>query len=147
MKIFLLSLLLVLASCNKDDGSPDSALKAFVDEGLGRKVSRDDIQERTTGKLLAAFEAMTDEEFEKFANMQNIRPDSFKVLSKSCQDTKCIMTYSIGYTTKSEDKAIFASEVKKIAEVIQVDDKWLVSDVTNVKTYHESLEPLNTSPE
>jgi hypothetical protein len=75
--------------------------------------------------------------------MRNIKTESFKILSKSCQEKKCFLTYSVGYLTKKDDKTITSSEVKKIAEMIQVENKWLIEDVSNIKTYHENLEPIN----
>ena len=76
-------------------------------------------------------------------SLKNIKIDSYKMLSKSCQDKKCFITYSVSYLTKIDDKAQFSSEVKKIAEMVQIENKWLISDVSNIKTYHESLEPIN----
>lgn len=143
MKNFAFLLILIFASCNKDS-SPEGALKEFVDLGIGQKVNRELIQEKLTGKALSTFQEMSEEEFESFSNMQNIQADSFKVITKRCEEeNKCTLTYSIGYTTKQDDKAKFVSEVKKIAEVVLVNEKWLISEVNNVKTYHESLEPLN----
>jgi hypothetical protein len=127
----------------KNDLSPEAALKDFVDSRIGKVVDRDFVLERVTGKMLQSFENMAAEDFEKFADMKNIKMDSFKILSKSCQDKKCFMTYSVSYLSKADDKVQFSSEVKKIAEMVQVDNKWLISDVSNIKTYHESLEPIN----
>ena len=47
---------------------------------------------------------------------------------------------------QQNDKAAFSSEVKKIAELNLVTGKWLIADVTNIKTYHESLDPINAVP-
>jgi SepF-like predicted cell division protein (DUF552 family) len=41
------------------------------------------------------------------------------------------------------DKATFTSEVKKIAEIVNENGNWLIADVSNIKTYHEALEPIN----
>ena len=86
---------------------------------------------------------MSDEDFIKFSDLKNVERNSFKVLSKSCQEKKCFVTYSLAYTTNTDGKAMFISEVKKIAEILNIDGKWLISDVSNIKTYHESLEPIN----
>ena len=143
MKLISFVLILLFASCMKNDLSPEAALKDFVDSRIGKVVDRDFVLERVTGKMLQSFENMAAEDFEKFADMKNIKMDSFKILSKSCQDKKCFMTYSVSYLSKADDKVQFSSEVKKIAEMVQVDNKWLISDVSNIKTYHESLEPIN----
>ena len=143
MKVLSLLALFLLASCIKDDLSPEGALKDFVESRIGQVVEREFVLERTTGKMFQSFENMSDEDFQKFADMRNIKTESFKVLSKSCQEKKCFLTYSIAYLTKENDKTTFTSEVKKIAELVQVENKWLIADVSNIKTYHESLEPIN----
>lgn len=143
MKIFLLALLFILSSCLKTDMGPEAALKDFVESRIGQVIEKEFILERVTGQMLQSFENMSDEDFAKFADMKNIKADSFKILSKSCQEKKCFITYSVSYFTRSEDKNQFSSEVKKIAELVQVENKWLIADVSNIKTYHESLEPIN----
>jgi hypothetical protein len=143
MKFTLLLTLLMLVSCIKDDLSPEAALKDFVESRLGQVIEKEFVLQRTTGRMLQSFENMPEEDFEKFADMRNIKSESFKILSKSCQDKKCFLTYSIGYLTKKDDKTVTTSEVKKIAEMVQVENKWLIEDVSNIKTYHENLEPIN----
>jgi hypothetical protein len=144
MKYLFILLLFLFVSCLATDLSPESALKDFVDSRIGKIIERDFVIERVTGKMLQSFENMSDEDFQKFADMQNIKADSFKILSKSCQENKCFITYSISYLTKGDTKkTIFSSEVKKIAEMIKVENKWLIADVSNIKTYHESMEPIN----
>jgi hypothetical protein len=143
MKYLLLFVLLFVVSCLKTDLSPEAALKDFVDSRIGQVIDKKFVLDRVTGKMLQSFENMSDEDFLKFADMKNVKADSFKILSKSCQDKKCFLTYSIGYQTKQADKTQFVSEVKKIAEMVMLDNKWLIADVTNIKTYHESVEPIN----
>ena len=143
MKFVILATLLILVSCIKDDLSPEAALKDFVESRIGQVIEKDFVLERTTGRMLQSFQNMPDEDFAKFADMRNIKTESFKILSKSCQEKRCFLTYSIGYLTKKDDKTVTSSEVKKIAEMIQVENKWLIEDVSNIKTYHESLEPIN----
>lgn len=143
MRFFYLLSLLLVASCISDPRSPEAALKDFIDSGVGKVVTRDFVLQRVTGKMLVSFENMAEEDFAKFADMRNIKAESFKVLSKSCQQKTCFLTYSVGYLTKKDDKTVFTSEIKKIAEVIEVDKKWLISDISNIKTYHEALEPIS----
>ncbi|WPU65328.1 hypothetical protein [Peredibacter starrii] len=140
---WILPVLLILAACNQDNLSPESALKSYMDGRMGTIVTRDFILERVTGKMKQSFENMDDEEFKKASDMTNIKKESFKILSKSCQEKKCFLTYSVAYQTKAEEKTTFATEVKKIAEVVNEGGKWLISDVSNIKTYHEALEPIN----
>jgi hypothetical protein len=110
---------------------------------IGNVVTRSSILEKVTGKMKMNLEHVTDEDFKQFADLTNVERDSFKVLSKSCQENTCFLTYAISYKTKHNDKAAFTSEVKKIAELSKVDGKWFIADVTNIKTYHEGLEAIN----
>lgn len=141
---WILSLLLITAACMKEDTTPEGALKTFATARIGNIVEKDFILSRVTGNLKASLEEISDEDFNKFADMRNVKQNSFKILTSNCQNevTKCNITYSLGYKTEENDKAIFSSEVKKVAELSLEDGKWLISDVTNIKTYHESLDPL-----
>lgn len=142
MKTLLFLILFSLVACVEESLTPESALKNFVEARIGNVVSREFVLERVTGKMKQSFEVMEDEDFAKFADLRNVKRDSFKILSKSCQEKRCFLTYSIAYKTETEG-AKYSSEVKKIAEVSLVDGKWLIADVSNVKTYHESLEAIN----
>jgi hypothetical protein len=142
MKWILLPLLL-LTACLQDNLSPESALSTFVEARIGNVVTRNFILERVTGKMKQSMENVTDEEFSKFADLRNVKQNSFKIVSKSCSEKKCFITYSISYLTKNKEEMAFTSEVKKIAEVVSEGGKWLIADVSNVKTYHEALETIN----
>ncbi len=139
----ILAFLFLLTGCLEDSSSPEAALKNFVEARMGNVVTRDYILERVTGKMKQSLENITDEEFAKFADLRNVEKNSFKVISKSCQEKKCFLTYSVSYLTKDKDTSAYTSEVKKIAEVLMEDGKWLIADVSNIKTYHEALQPIN----
>ena len=143
MRFFVLIPLFVFASCMKNELGPEAALKEFVESRIGKVIDRDFVLQRVGGKMLQSFKNMSQENFEKFADMKNIKSDSFKVLAKSCEPSKCFITYSVSYVTLKENKPQFSSEVKKIVELVRVENKWLIADVSNIKTYHESLEPIN----
>lgn len=140
---WLIPLFLILTGCLQDNLSPESALKSFVEGRMGTVVTRDYILERVTGKMKQSMENISEEEFQRFADLRNVQRDSFKVLSKSCQEKMCYITYSVSFRTKEKDETKFTSEVKKIAEVVNENGKWLIADVSNIKTYHEALEPIN----
>ncbi len=143
MKAWLFLILFLSVACMRDTSTPEGALKDFVESRLGHVVTREFVLDRVTGNMMQSFKNMSDEDFSKFADMRTIKKESFKVLSKSCQDKKCFMTYSVAYTTDKNEKKSFNSEVKKIAELNLVEGKWLIADVSNIKTYHESLEAIN----
>ncbi len=140
---FMLAVLFLLTGCLEDSSSPEAALKNFIESRLGNVVTRDYVLERVTGKMKQSLENITDEEFTKFADLRNVEKNSFKIISKSCQEKKCFLTYSISYLTKADNKSAYSSEVKKIAEILMEDGKWLIADVSNIKTYHEALEAIN----
>ncbi len=140
---WLLLPLMILTSCMEDNLTPEASLKNFVEARFGNVVTRQFVIDRVTGKMRQSMENITDEEFKKFSDLRNVQKDSFKILSKSCQEKQCFITYSITYSTKSDDQSHFLTDVKKIAEVLSVEGKWLIADVSNVKTYHEALEPIN----
>ncbi len=142
MKWFI-PLLMIFTSCLKENLSPESTLKSFIESRMGNVVTRDFILEQVTGKMKQSLENISEEEFSKFSDLRNVKKDSFKVLSKSCQAKTCYLTYSVSYQTVDNDKASFSSEVKKIAEIVNENGKWLIADVSNIKTYHEALEPIN----
>jgi hypothetical protein len=143
MKCFFIFVLFLLVSCLDDNRSPEAALKDFIEIRIGNIVTRTSLIDKVTGKMRQSLENVSDEDFKQFADLRNVEKDSFKVLSKSCQEESCFITYSISYKTKQNDRNTFSSEVKKIAELSLVSGKWLIADVTNIKTYHESLEPIN----
>lgn len=143
MKLFSIILLLLTAvACLDDNRSPEAALTEFIELRMGTVVTRDAILEKVTGKLQQSLENISDEEFQKFADLRNVSRESFKIVSKSCQEEKCFITYSLTYRTREGDETKFTSEVKKIAEVHNQQGKWLISDVSNIKTYHEAMVPI-----
>lgn len=141
--IILFLIMFLITACVEDKLSPETALKSFVESRFDTVVTREFILERVTGKLRQGLENTSDEDFNKFSDLRNMKKDSFKILSKSCQEKQCFITYSISYKTKESDTTQFATEVKKIAELQQVEGIWLIADVSNVKTYVEAMEPIS----
>jgi hypothetical protein len=141
----LLLCLFALVSCVQDEASPEGVLRNFIEARIDHVVTREFVLERVTGKMKASLEHISDDEFSKFADMRGIKKDSFKILSKSCQEKICYLTYSVSYKTLNDkdDAVSYSSEVKKIAELVNENGKWLIADVSNIKTYHESMEPIN----
>lgn len=144
MKFVLIGLLALSFACQKKNDSAEAALKNFVDMHVGKIVKKEDMVKFVTGKLQAQLESLSPEEFGQVVDLTNIKKGSLKIITESCTEDKCTMTYTINYFTMESDKKVFDTEVKKIAEIEKVGDEWLISDVSNVKTYHDSLEPINT---
>ena len=141
--VFVLLMFVVLFSCQNDTKSPETAVKGFVEMRFDNVVTKKDVLERVTGKLQQNLESTSDEDFKKFSDMSNMEKGSFKILDKKCEEKQCFITYSLSYKTKTEDKTTSATDMQKIAELQNVDGKWLIADVSNVKTVVESMEPIN----
>jgi hypothetical protein len=138
----ILSLFLLFLGCLNQNHSPEDVLKNFVEIRIGNKVSRAEVMEFLTGKLKQSVESISDEEFERFSNLENVKKSSFKILSKSCQKDVCFLTYRLGTEIKNSSGE-FESEIKKIAELKLESGKWYISDVSNIKTYLESVDSIN----
>ena len=143
MKLLIVTLLLVSFGCQKKNNTAEEALHNFVDLHVGKVIKKEKMASLVTGKLLEQLEGLPTEDFEQLVDMSNIKKGSVKIITKSCSEVKCTLTYTISYDTMSDNKKVFETEVRKIAEIELVEDEWLISDVSNVKTYHDSLEPIN----
>lgn len=141
--LFYIFVSFALLACVDQQSSPEASIKSIVEGRVGTVVTREFILERVTGKMKESFENMSEEDFQKFADLRNVKKNSFKVLSKSCQEKKCFVTYSVSYTSLKDGNNVFHTEVKKIAEVLMLEGRWLIADVSNIKTYHEALEPIS----
>ncbi len=139
-------LLLLLTACFEGGNSPESALKEFVETRLERVATRDSVLEKTTGKMRLSLESMDEEDFQQFADLRQYRKESFRIISKACQEKKCYVTYSLSYRKAPEQKTEWTTEVKKIVEILWVEGRWLIADVSNIKTYHEANQTIDVSP-
>lgn len=139
-------LMLIVVGCFESGNSPESALKDFIQLRLEKSVGRSELLERLTGKMKISIESMDDADYEKFADLRQYKRESFRIISKSCQEKRCYVTYALSYRTAPDKKATWASEVKKIVELQWVEGKWLIADVSNIKTYHESVEAIEVTP-
>lgn len=143
MRLLLATLLLISFGCQKKNNTAEEALHNFIDLHVGKTIKREKLATLITGKLLEQLEALPPEEFEELVDMRNIKKGSVKIVTRTCSDVKCTLTYTISYSTMSDNKKVYDTEVRKIAEIERVGDEWLISDVSNIKTYHDSLEAIN----
>jgi hypothetical protein len=142
--IYLLSFV-VMFSCTKGADTPEGLIKTFVKDVATKKIDRDYYQKYTTGKFLAVVEDQSDEDLEKNTRMPGVKRVNVKILSKNCDGPKCIITYIVSYLTQTKEDSNFKSEVKKIAEVIKVEEYWKLANLRNLKTYHESTTAIGVS--
>lgn len=145
-KLTFIFLALLIASCSKES-TPELALREFVDYRFEPGQSREKLLDLSTGELHERIESMTDKELEELVNVKDLKKRNLKVLIKNCDEQICYLTYVLRYVKGEEAPKDFSIEVKKIAQVNKVEEKWLLSDVSNVKTYIESKKELSISEE
>lgn len=143
--IKLISTLLMLhflSACTNDAKTPEGLLNKFVVDITTKKLDREYFEEYTTGKVLENIEQLNQDEFEKFSNLSDIKEPKIDVIKKVCSDKYCTLTYIIKYSQHIKQKKEFNSEVKKVATLEKEGDTWKISEVSNLKTYHEAVNPI-----
>ena len=148
MKYILM--MMIIVGCSKDITTPEGLLTKFTKDITTQKMGRDYYYQHTTGKMKEDVEALTDEEFEKYRDLSRVNGVKIDILKKNCTDAvSCTLTYIIKYEFSKAEKETtnFKSEVKKVANLVQVEKDWKIKEVSNIKTYHESIEPINALEE
>jgi hypothetical protein len=141
-KFFFIAIVLVgLLSCNQQEG-PEGTLKSFINYRFSESQQKDELLSRTTGVLNEKISAMTDEEFAEFSNSSKYKKKKFKLNLSRCDKNQCFLTYTITYDKYEGDKQTFGIEVKKIAELLLLNGSWKIVDVSNIKTFFDSKQPL-----
>jgi len=136
MRYLFLMVLLFLSSCNQQK-DPKHLVKEFVtasfDHNLGNEVLKKYLTEDFFNKITQSEEL----------NKQKINADlvSYSMVQSSCEEAKCSVMYVIIFDQKDADKKSRV-EVKKQAQLVKVEDQWLISDVQNLKTFIEVKEPI-----
>ncbi|MCT4642373.1 MAG: DUF4878 domain-containing protein [Bacteriovoracaceae bacterium] len=144
MKIlyFLLSFAL-LSSCFNNNDTALGALKNYVNKIAKGNLSKDDYKDMTTGSLLKSIEQLSDQDFEKLNRTQSIDLEKVKILRESCEIDSCAITYIVEYKSKAADGSSYKTSVRKIANLSKHEKSWKISQVDNIKTYHETNDALN----
>jgi hypothetical protein len=141
--IYVFLVLIFSFSCTKKH-SPEGFLKEFISYRAKNGSNKQKVLSMLTGEAKKEVESLNEEELEKYLNLPKIKNHKVKILSKNCEsETSCFLTYVIKYAQLGKNKANFKLEVKKIAEVIQIDGKWKVGSLSNVKTYIDSQKELS----
>lgn len=144
---FTISLLVVafvlVSSCTKGAKTPDGLITMFAKDVATKKLDMDYYEKYTTGEMLNLIKETGLDEFDKKTRLVNVNDVKVKILNKTCEGSKCVITYRVKYHTKSHSEGSFESEVKKIAELEQFEKYWKLAKITNLKTYHESSKPIN----
>jgi hypothetical protein len=135
--------MLSIFGCDKGAKTPEGLVKMYVNDVTSKSLDRSYFDKYTSGKMLETINKLSEKEFNKFIDLKKIKNAKVNIISKNCEETKCSVTYIIKYDVFDKSSKSFQSEVKKIASVIKIDDIWKISDVTNIKTYHEATTPIN----
>lgn len=139
----LLLPLLILLSCSKNT-SPESTLREFINMRFSNGQNKSDLIQLTTGEFKASLEEMTEEDFKLFTGFTIVK-NSLDISSSNCGLNECAITYVLRYTTTDDGVKTMVTEVKKIAQLSYVDDYWKISDVQNLKSFHDSLRPIEVT--
>lgn len=140
-KAVLLISTLALFSCTKKLG-PDESLRDFVGKSIRGELTRDSLLEATTGDLKIELESLDEEEMNKYLKMEGASHESFRINLKNCEGDTCFLTYTLKYEQSKDGQKTFDVELKKMAELRKIEEKWLLADVTDIKTYYEAEQPI-----
>jgi hypothetical protein len=140
--IIILIIIFSLYGCDKGAKTPEGLIKKYVSDITSRAVDKDFFEKHTAGELWDQVSALGDDDFRKFVDLNKIKNPKIEISNKVCAGDKCTLTYIIRYDVVDGADKIFRSEVKKVATVERFGEIWKILDVTNIKTYHESTEPI-----
>lgn len=140
----LILILLLLASCTKKESAED-VLAAFIKYRFNSYQDKPMLVEMTTGLLNEKISDMDEETFKLFTSTSDLKMRKYKVILSKCSEESCYLTYTLSYDESDEQGRKYETEIKKIAELSKVDDRWKISDVTNVKTFIDAKRPISTS--
>lgn len=144
MKAFAASAIisLLLIGCKRELG-PEESLREYVDYALSSNPTKDGFMSRSTGELLTMLEMMDPDEFEDYAKeMAHVDRRRLRVNSSQCDNEKCSITYTINYNSLSNDESIYTVEVRKIAQMIQEEDRWRLASIINVKSHYDGTKEI-----
>ncbi len=136
----------VFIGCTKKS-TPEKTLRDYVEYRFSSGQDRDDLLEMTTGALYDRLAEMEEKDLESFLEVDKLKKKRLKVLLKNCQPQECSLTYILSYSQGEGQPKDFGIEVKKIAQLIKIENSWKISDVSNVKTYIEAQKNLDVSAE
>jgi hypothetical protein len=91
-------------------------------------------------------EDLTEDEFETLKSLEGEGEVSFSIHQTRCDNGKCFVTYEVERSLEKDGNK-YEEVSKKIAEVIDEDGKWKISDISNVKSYIEILNELRIGSE
>jgi hypothetical protein len=140
----LIFILLLLASCTKKQ-SAENVLSAFIKYRFKPFQERPMLKAMTTGALNQKINDMDEETFKIFTSTKEFKIRKYKVILSKCSKDSCFLTYTLSYDESDVRGRKYETEIKKIAELQKIDERWKIADVTNIKTFIDAKRPINTN--
>lgn len=138
---------LFLSSCLKEDG-PSRALSKFVSYRFSENQSFDELTKMVAGQYLDYIEqiqkrddeqgALEAKKFLNISKLKELKKRSFKVVSQNCENQKCFLTYVLKFSQGEGKKQSSWVEVKSMAELVKHKNKWLITNINDIKTHISS---------
>ena len=144
--LFLISITIINLSCSKPS-PPEESLKAFINYRFSNNQTREGILKMLTASLYDSINDIDAESFKKNYLSKKYEIKSFKINISNCvNDTKCFLTYTLKYYELKNNDKIRKFEIKKIAELISIENqKWKISDINNIKSVEINLKDIDIS--
>lgn len=146
--IRILLLLAIVVSCSKGPSTPEGLIEMYVSDVTTKSMTKSYFEKYTDGDLWESISSLSEEEFSKFTTLKKVKNAKVQIANKDCSaNNECRLTYVVKYSISGDDKSNFNSEVKKVADVRQVDGNWKIFKVSNIKTFVDSNTPLEVLEE
>lgn len=136
-KVLIFCLLLIGCQSNN---TPDGVLKSFIEKRLNDKIKIDDLEDYLTGDLLDEYTQALGEDPNKLNESINFKDSRLKIIYQNCNGDECSITYTLSYESdaKSGDTQTDVSiSVRKIALIVKKDEKWLIANISDVKSFYQ----------
>ena len=136
----LICLFALLSSCvGTSPKSPEGTLSKFIKLRFEGK-SLSDLNYLVTDNFKEKMDSLSDTKYEE---LKNYKKRKFEVLNKQCSPETCQLTYYVSYTEQNSGIKEVETETKKIAKLVKSKEKWLIDEISHIKTYHDMINKLN----
>lgn len=143
MKKLIFLLVFVIIGCTSKNTSPEGALINYIDVRFSGEIDIKKIGDFFIGPMLDKLNGLGEEELNVYFKPDGLKKRKVSVLSKSCEQTKCFLTYIISYDSDIAKDESYQSKVKKVVELWKEDGVWKIASINNIKTYHKSDQAIN----
>lgn len=143
MKVLSVLFCLLFVGCIGGENTPEAILTKLIDGFAAHVTDKDFYLELTTGELQKEM-ASADEENLKDYFLRGIPVKvNTKILKKNCPSSEhCSLTYIIHYNHQEEGKITSTVEVRKIAQLFNINGEWKVKSIRTRKTFIENPKDL-----